>query len=110
MTGSPVVGNLGHQGSAIWDPGIPNPGFFVNKSQIPIPDPRFLKPIPNPNPRSQIFKIKSQSQSQILEIKSQSQSQILEIPENSAKSRKYRKNPRNPRDPKFQILYSYYFI
>ena len=26
------------QGSAIWDPGIPNPGFFVNDSQIPIPD------------------------------------------------------------------------
>ena len=86
------------QGSAIWDPGIPNPGFFVNESQIPIPDPRFLKPIPNPNPRSQIFKIKSQSQSQIPDFKNQIPipipdpgnpgkfSQIPEIPEKSQKS------------------------
>ena len=44
------------------DEPIPNPGFFINESQIPIQDPKFSKRIPNPHSRSQILKIKSQSQ------------------------------------------------
>ena len=31
------------QGSAIWDREIPDPGFCINQSQIPIPEPRFSK-------------------------------------------------------------------
>ena len=38
------------QGSAILDSGIPDPGFFVNKSQIPISNPGFWKLIPNLSP------------------------------------------------------------
>ena len=54
------------QGSAMWDPGVPDPGFCENESRIPIPDfknqslsqifktkpnPRFSKSIPNPTSR-----------------------------------------------------------
>ena len=35
------------QGSAIWDPGFPDPGFFANESQIP----EFQNQIPIPCPR-----------------------------------------------------------
>ena len=68
----PGVGNLGSR----------DPWFFINKSHIPIPDPRFSKLIPNSNPRSQIFKINPKSQSQ--------------IPENWVKSRKIPEIPRIP--------------
>ena len=40
-------------GVAIWDTGIPDPGFFVNESQIPIPD--FKDQIPIQIPDNQNF-------------------------------------------------------
>ena len=75
------------QGSAIWDPEIFRKFSEIFRKWIPMPDPRFSKSNPNPYPRSQFFKTKSQSQ----------------IPEIS-------ENPRNLRDPKSQILYSFNFI
>ena len=43
----PMAGSASRQGSAIWDPGIPDPGFS--------------KPIPNPNPRYHLFKTNPKS-------------------------------------------------
>ena len=69
----------GEQVSAIWDPGIPDPGFCFNDTQILIPDPRFKKM--SPKPQSQIQKVEYQSQIWIPDL--EKFSQIPLFPENS---------------------------
>ena len=61
------VGNLGSR----------DPQSRILCEWIPNPNLRFSKPIPNRNPRSQMFKINPKSQSQILKINPKSQ--ILKI-------------------------------
>ena len=46
-------GNECAQGSAIWDPGIPDPGF-LKIQKIPNLNPRFSKQVPIPDLKNQI--------------------------------------------------------